>query len=219
MENAGVHSKSLGQLSFAQKVLVLSTFVGFPGSLISLYFVWSGNYSSKLQWTISLIVLCIWLGGSIALRSRVVFSIRTLSNLLSALREGDYSVRARIAKRDDVLGDVMYEINSLSQLLRTQRFGAIEATTLLRKVMAEIDSAVFAFDSWDRLQLVNKAGERLLGTPAERLLGSSAEELHLEDCLQGENNRTFQKEFRGKSGRWGMRRSSFREGGKPHQLL
>jgi nitrogen fixation/metabolism regulation signal transduction histidine kinase len=31
--------------------------------------------------------------------------------------------------------------------------------------MEEIDVAVFAFDAEERLQLVNRAGERLLGQP------------------------------------------------------
>ena len=60
----------------------------------------------------------------------------------------------------------------MSSTLRAQRLGALEATTLLRKVMEEIDVAVFAFDGEQKLRLVNRAGERLLGEPAERLLGT-----------------------------------------------
>ena len=68
----------------------------------------------------------------------------------------------------------MREVNTLGGTLREQRLGALEATTLLRTVMEEIDVAVFAFDDRQQLRLVNRAGERLLGQPAERLLGASA---------------------------------------------
>ena len=61
----------------------------------------------------------------------------------------------------------------------------MEATTLLRTVMREIDVAIFAFDEHQRLRLVNRAGERLLAAPAERLLGQTADELQLEVCLDG----------------------------------
>ena len=41
----------------------------------------------------------------------------------------------------------------------------------------------------------------------------------LDEFLVGEASRTLQRTFRGATGRWGVRRSEFREGGLPHQLL
>src|SRR6476661_4635976 len=124
------------------------------------------------------------------LRERVVRPLQTLSNMLAALREGDYSIRARGADREDALGLAFLESNLLGETLRTQRLGAMEATALLRTVMAEIDVAVFAFDA-DRLRLVNRAGERLLGQPAERLLGRTAEQVGLAEGLVGASPRTM----------------------------
>src|SRR6185295_19890131 len=121
-----------------------------------------------------------------AVRRRVVFTLQTFSNLLAALREGDYSIRGRQASPHDALGEVMTEVNALGETLREQRLGALEATTLLRTVMAEIDVAVFAFDQSRALRLVNRAGERLLAQPSERLLGRSAAELGLQECLEGD---------------------------------
>ena len=126
---------------------------------------------------------------------------------------------ARGARRDDALGELMLEVNALGATLREQRLGALEATALLRTVMAEIDVAVFAFDGGQRLRLVNRGGERFMAQPAERLLGRTAAELGLADCLQGEAARTVQMTLSGGLGRWGMRRSVFREHGRPHQLL
>jgi len=40
------------------------------------------------------------------------------------MREEDFSVRARGASRDDAMGEVMIEVNSLSETLREQRLGA-----------------------------------------------------------------------------------------------
>jgi nitrogen fixation/metabolism regulation signal transduction histidine kinase len=85
--------------------------------------------------------------------------------------------------------------------------------------MEEINLAVFAFDDQQRLKLLNRAGERLLAQPVERLMGRTAADVGLADCLEGEPAQTFQRSFPGAMGRWGMRRSSFRQGGLPHQLL
>ena len=104
-------------------------------------------------------------GFAFALRERVVLPLQTLSNLLAALGEGDFSIRARGARGGDPLGEVMIEVNALVETLRHQRLDALEATTLLRKVMAEIDVAVFTFDEEHELKFVNRAGARLLSQP------------------------------------------------------
>jgi PAS domain S-box-containing protein len=181
--------------------------------------LWRDDYSHKAQWTLGLLLLASWLITALILRERVVRPLQTLSNMLAALREGDYSIRARGAERDDALGLAFLEANLLGETLRTQRLGAMEATALLRTVMADIDVAVFAFDDEERLRLVNSAGERLLGHVAERLLGRTAEQLGLADCLEGESPRTMDVTFPGGAGRWEVRRGSFRQNGRPHTLL
>ncbi len=205
--------------SHDQRVLWMALAGGAPAVLTAVYLLYSGGYSAKVQWTADVLMICFWLGFAFALRERVVLPLQTLSNLLAALREGDYSIRARGAHIGDALGELTLEVNALGITLREQRLGALEATTLLRTVMAEIEVAVFAFDGDHRLKLVNRAGERLLDRPAERLEGLSAAEVGLAECLQGQPARTLQMTFPGAVGRWGMRRSQFREHGRPHQLL
>ena len=210
------------RLNFEQRVFWLAILAGMPGSVASLVIVWTGDYAARVQWTLTVFVVGFLLGCAGALRGRVVRSLQTLSNLLAALREGDYSIRARGGSHDDALGEVLVEVNALGETLREQRLGAMEATALVRTVMGEIDVAIFAFDEEGRLRLINRAGERLLSQPAERLIGRNASELGLADCLEGgreEEARTLQKTFPGGSGRWGLRRSSFRAQGLPHQLL
>ena len=201
-----------------RRVLTYSLLAGLPAVLASMAFLWAGDYTARLQWTLTVLIVGCWIGFSFAVRERVVFPLRTLSNLLAALREGDYSLRARAAK-EDALGDVMLEVNMMGQMLREQRLSAVEATNLLRKVMQEIDVAVFAFDHQDRLRLVNRAGEKLLAIPEERLIGRAAADLDLADCLHDNAPRTLQKAFPGRSGRWGVERSTFHEHGAPHRLL
>jgi len=202
-----------------RRILTMALAAGFPAVLVSLILLWDGPYPARLQWTLTVVIIGFWFGFSHAVRERVVFPLQTLSNLLAALREGDFSIRARGAARDDALGEAMLEVNFLGQILREQRLGALEATALLRTVMAEIEVAIFAFDGDQKLRLVNRAGERLLAQPAERLMGKSAADLGLADCLGGESPSTLQMSFPGGAGRWEVHRSTFRERGAPHQLL
>jgi nitrogen fixation/metabolism regulation signal transduction histidine kinase len=207
------------ELSHEKRVLLLALAAGFPGSAGAVALLFTGDFSPRFQWTFSILIVVLWLGCAFAVKNRVVFPLQTLSNLLAALREGDYSIRGRRAKSEDALGEVMIEVNALGATLREQRLGALEATNLLRTVMAEIDVAIFTFDHERRLRLVNRAGERLLAQPAERLLGRGASQLGLDDCLEGDAARTLQKTFPGGVGRWGMRRGMFREQGLPHHLV
>jgi nitrogen fixation/metabolism regulation signal transduction histidine kinase len=207
------------RLTYERRLQLLALAAGLPGSFIALMLLWTGSFSTSTAWTLTLLIVGFWLGFALSLRHRVVFSLQTLSNLLAALREEDFSVRARGAGRDDAMGEVMIEVNALSETLRQQRLGAMEAIALLRTVMEEIDLAIFTFDNENKLRLVNRAGERLLARPSERLLGFTADELGLEACLLGEPTRTMELNFAGGSGRWGMRRGSFRQGGLPHHLI
>ena len=206
-------------LSYEHRIQLLAVAAGLPGSVIALILLWTGDYSSRTIWTLGLLIVGLWLGFAFSVRHRVVFSLQTLSNLLAAMREEDFSVRARGASRDDAMGEVMIEVNSLSETLREQRLGALEANALLRTVMEEIDVAIFTFDNESKLRLVNRAGERLLARPVERLLGFTAAELGLGTSLEGDPVRTMELTFPGGSGRWGMRRGSFRQAGLPHHLV
>jgi two-component system, NtrC family, nitrogen regulation sensor histidine kinase NtrY len=207
------------RLSHDRRILLMAFASALPGVAISLIFLWTGDYTPKVQWTLTVLIVTFCLGFAFALRERVVLPLQTLSNLLAALGEGDFSIRARGARGGDPLGEVMIEVNALVETLRHQRLDALEATTLLRKVMAEIDVAVFTFDEEHGLKFVNRAGARLLSQPAERLLGRKAEELDLAECLTGEAPRVINTVFPGGVGRWEIRRSQFRQGGRPHELL
>jgi nitrogen fixation/metabolism regulation signal transduction histidine kinase len=215
----------VSRLRFDQRILLLALAAGVPAALVSLILLWSGDYTARVQWTLTVFIVGIWLGCSFAVRHRVVLPLQTLSNLLAALRERDFSIRARGAggraalTGEDPLGAVMLEVNELAATLHDQRLGALEAGALLRTVMVEIDVAVFTFDGDQLLRLVNRAGERVLGRPVEQLLGRSAAELGLAGSLEGASPRIEDVSFPGATGRWEIRRTTFRQEGRPHQLL
>lgn len=207
------------KLSHDARILLFALAAGFPAVLACIILQLVAGYSAREQWTVDLLVGLCWLGFCFAARGRVAGPLRTLANLLEAMREGDYSIRARVDNPKEPMGEVMLQVNAMAATLRDQRLGALEATALLRKVMEEIDVAAFAFDPQQLLRLVNRAGEKLLAQPAERLLARDATSLGLAEYLVGEPEQTIQRSFPGGTGRWGIRRSQFREGGVPHQLL
>lgn len=207
------------KLRYDRRILLLTIAAGLPGTVAALILLWVGDYSTQTIVTVSVVILVLWVFAASSLRHRIVFPLQTMANLLEALRENDFSFRARGARRDDPLGETLLEINALADTLRDERLGSLEASALLRTVMAEIDVAVFAFDDQRKLRLVNRAGERLLGRPVEQLLWRTADEISLAACLDGGAPRVLNIAFPGGSGQWQVRRGSFRQGGLPHRLV
>jgi PAS domain S-box-containing protein len=204
--------------SHPRRVLLIALLAGAPALATALILLWRGDFTLKLQWTLTIFIVLAGIIGLASLYERVVRPLQTLSNVLAALREGDYSLRARGAGAEDSLGLVYLEANALADTLRGQRLGAMEATGLLHTVMAEIDAAVFAFDDDGTLRLVNRGGERLLGQPAERLVGRNAEVLGLRETLDGDTPRVLERGGP-ESRRWELRRSAFRQDGRIHHLV
>jgi len=211
--------KSRYRLSHEGKLSWLTLGSAAPAMVAALALLWFGDYSAKVQWTLTILIVVCFIGFISSAREHIVHPLQTMSNLLAALREGDYSIRARGASANNALGEVLLEINSLGETLRLQRLGAFEATALLRTIMGEIDVAIFTFDPDRRLRLVNRAGEALLGQPMDKLLGKTAKELGLDACYHTDQDEPLALNFPGGSGRWGIRRSTFREQGLPHDLL
>ena len=207
------------RLSHEGKLTWLTFGAAAPATIVALALLWFGDYSAKVQWTLTILIVACFLIFMSSAREHIIHPLQTMSNLLAALREGDYSIRARGASGENALGEVLLEINSLGETLRLQRLGAFEATALLRTIMGEIDVAVFTFDPERRLRLVNRAGESLLGQPMDKLLGKKARELGLDSCYDVDEDEPLSLSFPGGSARWGIRRSTFREEGLPHDLL
>ena len=206
-------------MAYERRIVLTALIALAPVAITALLLMWAGDFPAKVRWTVALVVAVSAFVAAYVLHEQLVFPLRTLSNIITALREEDYSLRARNARRDDALGEVMVEVNALAALMESRKLEAVEAAALLRAVLSQIDAAIFAFDASDRLQLVNRAGERLLATPRERLIGQTAHDLGLADLLAEDAPAAVDRLFAGAAGRWDVRRSSFRERGVPHRML
>ncbi len=143
--------------------------------------------------------------------------LQTLSNVVSSLREGDYSFRARGASSRDAYGELAAEVNALADLLQKQRVRSLEATALLARILEVMHSPLYAFDRENVLQLVNEAGVQLLGIPHSRCFGRTAQELGLEGLLDSPDQSVHS--FGNRPNRWLLRKATFRQEGAPHTLL
>lgn len=206
-------------LGYQRLIPGLALVSGMPAITVALALLWMGDFALRTQWTLTVVVVLVWISLVVMLRERLIRPLHAVSNMLEALREGDYSLRTRSDGREDALGLILYEVNELAQMFHDQRLDALEASNLLTRVLTVIDVALFAFDEENRLRLLNRAGESLLGRPESELVGRGAEELGLAVCLSGETPRVMDFASAEGFGRWELRRRTFRWDGRPHRLI
>jgi two-component system, NtrC family, nitrogen regulation sensor histidine kinase NtrY len=226
---SGRHAKSAARtphvrfrpskLLFEKRIAFYAVLAALPGVVFGTTLIWTSAWPRDVKIALTALELFFWLVLTLVLLDQIVRPLQTLANVVGALREEDYSFRARGAAPNDALGELALEINSLADILTEQRIQTIEATALLRRVVDEIDAPLFTFDPDHILRLVNAAGERLLQQPAARLLGQTATGLELNACFEARNETLVALPYSTPNARWMVRRSSFRQNGVPHTLI
>ncbi len=177
-------------------------------------------HASVVVWMCVLTVLVLslaWLGSAIF--QHTVRPLQTLSNVVAALRENEYSFRARDIGQGDALGDLAAQINELAGDLRVRRHRESETFALLERVVESMELPVFAFNAAAELQLTNPAARKMLQLPANSMLHRSASSLGLTGLLDCADNSVVTLTMHGREGRWMVRRSKFYQEGMPHTLL
>jgi two-component system nitrogen regulation sensor histidine kinase NtrY len=192
-------------------------FLALPALIFGGIFAYQQQITTPIAILATICFLLYLLLVASAMIESLVRPLQTLSNVVSSLREGDYSFRARGAGSHDPLGELAAEVNALADLLQKQRVRSLEATALLARILEVMHSPLYAFDRDDVLQLVNEAGVQLLGIPHARCFGRTARELGLEDLLASPDQSIHS--FGTKPNRWLLRKAAFRQDGAPHVLL
>jgi nitrogen fixation/metabolism regulation signal transduction histidine kinase len=189
-----------------------------PAALMTLLLVWLEPHSAKLRWTLTLGIGASWL-TLFWLVEEVAQPLHTLANLLASVREHDFSIRGRHDRADDALGMAMTEANLLAATLRAERFGALDANALVRKVMEAIDVPIFVFAPDERLTIANGAAARLTGRALAELTGRTAGQLGLAALLAGPTPQTVSLALGGTTRQLEVRRGPVRQEGRPHTLV
>ncbi len=211
--------RSRRRLSFERRLKLWLWLMGVP-TLLLIWFVMAMRHVEPMMQAVLLFVFFIgWALAVSVFVEQITKPLQTLANVVAALREDDYSFRARGARRNDALGDLAIEVNALASMLQSQRAGALEAMALVERVMNSMQSPVVAFDPEDRLKLLNPAGERAFGLEARKAVGQSAAQLKLEHLLLSQDDDLLSLEGAQQAARWVVKRAGFRLRGVPHNLF
>jgi nitrogen fixation/metabolism regulation signal transduction histidine kinase len=196
-------------------IALIAIAIAIPAA-VALPMVWLGDFDLKSRLTLTLAMVVGSGGLTLAARARVMRPLQTLANLTASLRERDYGVRGRHARRDDSLGLAFRELAELAEQLRNERWRDEEAAAGLARVVEGLDAAVIAIDGGGVVRIANRTAERLVGRPLE---GAELAGLGLAELAAVDAPRTMELALPGGRGTWEVRPSEIRLSGVPHRLL
>ena len=212
------------RLKYELRIRLWLTALALPPILSTALLAYQQSRSPLIAIAASAALVMIWAIACAYFFEQLIRPLQTLSNVVSALREDDFSFRARGARRGDSLGDLALEINALASTLQTQRSAARDALTLVERVMTSMQSPVLAFDSAGRLRLINPAAQQAFHLERLRSIGLSANHLQLDNLLATNDEGLYTSpnplaEPASSAVRWSVRRTTFRLQGVPHTLF
>ncbi|WP_299080948.1 ATP-binding protein [uncultured Paraglaciecola sp.] len=209
----------LSLFGFANRMQLQAILVMLP-LLFSVYFLlWHWDLSSYGKWLISILLTFLALGYCWHLKQQLNYHFQTLSNLLEGIRTEDFTIRGKVHSADDPLFHLITQINELTDVLALQKITSEEANKLLEKTIAQIDVAIFAFDSHQNVKLANPAAAKLLALEFDKLMGKNAFDLQLAAFLDHHQPQLIEHAFAGATGRWQVRCEGYRDKGQQRQLL
>jgi len=221
--------RSRQRLSFERRLRLWLYLMGVPLLLFTALELHQLHVDASVQWIALPSLIVAWLFVVSLILEQIIRPLQTLANVVAALREDDYSFRARGGRRNDAMGDLALEINALAGMLQVQRVGAMEAMALVERVMKSMQSPVLAFDPEGRLKLLNSAAERAFnlgnsGIPLSsnnRAVGatSTTGKADLARLLRAQDNDLLSLAHAQHSARWVVKRTKFRLRGVPHTLF
>ena len=213
-------SRTGRRLKYEQRIRLWLFALTLPTILCAAILAWLQSSSILIAVSTAIILSTILAIVSAYFFEQLIRPLQTLANVVAALREDDFSFRARGARRGDALGDLALEINALAGTLQSQRVSARDALTLVERVIHSMQSPVLAFDAAGHLRLLNPAAEQAFHLHRQRSLGLPLADLDLSPLLDAEDQSIYTEAAHEQTpGRWSIRRTTFRLHGVPHTLL
>lgn len=207
------------RVSVEQKLFLSVLFSAIPVIILLVLIFLDDDLSFYTK--IGIAAFCfVWLlavAGSV--REKFVYHVRTLSNLVEAIRSEDYSMRGSRIRDPGELSELYQQINSLTTQLKEVREEEFELSNLLERIVNQINVAIVACDSEGNIRLANRLAKKLLDKPSEKLVDKKLQDTVLQGLLSEDGSQLIDFEFPGAAGRWQVDQQQYRHHGRPGKII
>ncbi len=156
----------LNFLDSQQKLILLTAIPCITAMAVALVYAEVSGYLVAFLTCVFLLLIAY---GVVAVRQNSDFQIRTLSNLIESMIDGDYSLRGRL-QTNQAFQELFNLINQLSDTLARHKFEAKESRLLLEKVLEQMHAMVLATDQQGKIVMVNASATKYIFQGAKDVL-------------------------------------------------
>ena len=207
------------QRPFEANLIRLVLLASLPLLLLLLWVMVLANISIWLILLTGLIGSLLILYASYSIYQKISYQFRSISNLLEALIQGDYTLRARTDQTGGAFDQLVVAINGLAQRLSQQRWESVESQLLLRTIIDHIDVAIIALNQDNQISFTNPAADNLLQLKKMSASQELLQQLSFVQDLTSGCHQVVELSFGHQYGRFNVYVEEFREAGKQHKLL
>lgn len=204
---------------FEAQLTQLSLVSSIPLLLLLLWVMIYAHVSIWLTLLVALIGGLLVIYTSYRIHQKSAYQFRSLSNLLEAMIQGDYSLRARSDESNSALDELVVSINGLAQRLSSQRTESVESQLLLSTVIEHIDVAIVALNEANNIRFLNPAAKNLLQLGQEDSNATLLEQLSVVQSFSSGHHQVVELSLGRQQGRFNVHVEEFRESGLQHKLL
>jgi len=207
------------KVSFEKQLTQLSLIACLPVFFLLIFMMWYAKISTPLILLTILLCSITIIFCHTKIHQISAYQFRSICNLLDAMIQGDYSLRARTSEGDTALNELVDSVNSLAQRLTKQRNESVESQFLLQTVIKHIDVATIALNEKNEFAFINPAAEKLLGLTSGSKDKTSLNQLEQLKHLERGKSKVMNLVFDKQQGKFNVHMEEFREEGKQHRLL
>lgn len=204
---------------FEAHLIRLVLLASLPLLLLLLWMMVLANISIWLILLTGLFGSLMILYASYSIYQKISYQFRSISNLLEALIQGDYALRARSDQSGGALDELVTAMNDLAQGMSQQRWESVESQLLLRTIIEHIDVAIIALTQNNQIRFSNPAADHLLQLHNASSNQQLLQQLAFVQELTSGCHQLVELSLGYQQGRFNVYIEEFRDAGKQHKLL
>ena len=204
---------------FEAHLIRLVLLASLPLLLLLLWMMVLANISIWLILLTGLFGSLMILYASYSIYQKISYQFRSISNLLEALIQGDYALRARSDQSGGALDELVSAMNDLAQGMSQQRWESVESQLLLRTIIEHIDVAIIALTQNNQIRFSNPAADHLLQLHNPSSNQQLLQQLAFVQELTSGCHQLVELSLGYQQGRFNVYIEEFRDAGKQHKLL
>lgn len=153
------------RFSYETTIILRAALCALPPTIVALVLLIQNDATWETWVTCLTLILLPFPFMAWSLQNWIASPLRVAANVISSIREGDFTLRSRrVTEASGTIVELYDEINSIAAIMEKSRFSSIETQKVIDKITANIDVATLIVRSDRVVAQANEAARRLISS-------------------------------------------------------